>query len=517
MAPKNYFKDQDIEYAEVPKDDDNRFGSDISRNMKELQVGAGSNVLRANESGLWLGAAKWKDAPFRVDMLGNVVANSIALTGFIAVGGAAADVNANSTTISGGKITTNSLNASKIVSGSITALQIQAGTITATQLNFVPVDSTNVVASINASVEGIKITGARVSISGLTTFASGYDPSTKFATSDAGDLAYLDLVEKAKLGTTVISGGYILTSLLTASNIQTGTLNASVVSVTNLNATNITTGTLKVGGASQPTELTVANSTTGGAGTTVGFLNWKTSAGTLKGKIWADTSGYMGYNAIGGRHYFYTNDNENVVIQDGVQTIFQNGVSCRGAFNVTSGNDARIAGGFLYFATSATTQSIYGGNANRLEYNANTYHYLNIGGNLRLRLSDAGLTLYNGYLYQPDSHVILHGAVTSTLPATSGTLKNAIVPTSKGFNALACIESPEVWFMDFIKDRNSLDPMFEEVTESPYHYVKCEDGGYQVWGRRKGFRDTRFESKTEDEFRANERFLNLNKSFISKK
>lgn len=501
MAPKNYFKDQDIEYAEVPKDDDNRFGSDISRNMKELQVGAGSNVLRANESGLWLGAAKWKDAPFRVDMLGNVVANSIALTGFIAIGGAAADVNANVTTISGGKITTNSLAASKIVSGSITALQIAAGTITATQLNFVPVDSTNVVASINASVEGIKITGARVSISGLTTFASGYDPTTKLNTTDAGDLAYLDLVEKAKLGTTVISGGYILTSLLTANNIQTGTLNASVVSVTNLNADNIKTGTLRIGGSSQPTTLVLENSITGGGATTDAKLEWRTSDNTLKGKIWTDRNGYMGLNALGGQFYIYGQNNQIALFQSSGKTIFYGETSFQNTVYLSSGSNTYIWG---------NTNS----NVNIGSSSAGTFQYLR-GGVLKAEFG-ANLTL-QGYLYQPNSHLILHGGVTSTLPAISGTLKNAIVPTSKGFNALACIESPEVWFMDFIKDRNSLDPMFEEVTESPYHYVKCEDGGYQVWGKRKGFKNTRFESKTEDEFRANEKFLNMNKPFISKK
>jgi len=45
-------------------------------------------------------------------------------------------------------------------------------------------------------------------------------------------------------GSTIIVGGYIGTSFLTASNIQTGTLNASLITVTNLSATSITTGTL---------------------------------------------------------------------------------------------------------------------------------------------------------------------------------------------------------------------------------------------------------------------------------
>jgi len=47
--------------------------------------------------------------------------------------------------------------------------------------------------------------------------------------TDAGAMAYEDLVEKAKLGTTIIDGGYIKTDLLTADNIITGTLTGRTV------------------------------------------------------------------------------------------------------------------------------------------------------------------------------------------------------------------------------------------------------------------------------------------------
>lgn len=41
-----------------------------------------------------------------------------------------------------------------------------------------------------------------------------------------GDMAYQDLVESAKLGSTIIEGGYIESGLLTANNIVTGQMNA---------------------------------------------------------------------------------------------------------------------------------------------------------------------------------------------------------------------------------------------------------------------------------------------------
>ncbi len=53
--------------------------------------------------------------------------------------------------------------------------------------------------------------------------------NAKLGVGDVGDMAFEDLVEAAKLGTTVISGGYIITSLLSADNIQAGTLTGRTV------------------------------------------------------------------------------------------------------------------------------------------------------------------------------------------------------------------------------------------------------------------------------------------------
>jgi hypothetical protein len=48
----------------------------------------------------------------------------------------------------------------------------------------------------------------------------------------------------SSLDSTIISGGKIITGLLTASNIQTGTLDASTITVSNLNASSVTAGTM---------------------------------------------------------------------------------------------------------------------------------------------------------------------------------------------------------------------------------------------------------------------------------
>ena len=56
---------------------------------------------------------------------------------------------------------------------------IATGSITTAQLNFTPVIDGTIIASINASEEGIQISGEHIAISGSTTFSSGYDPITK--------------------------------------------------------------------------------------------------------------------------------------------------------------------------------------------------------------------------------------------------------------------------------------------------------------------------------------------------
>ena len=70
-----------------------------------------------------------------------------------------------------------------------------------------------------------------ISVGSDSSFEVGYDPSVKLDSSDVGDLAYEDLVEEAMLGSTIISGGWIKTELLTADNIRTGTLSSVYINV----------------------------------------------------------------------------------------------------------------------------------------------------------------------------------------------------------------------------------------------------------------------------------------------
>lgn len=73
----NPYTDQDIEQVEIVNPT-SRFGSNII-DSKEMQIGFGSKVFRADESGIWLGAETFALAPFSVNMLGNITATGLTL------------------------------------------------------------------------------------------------------------------------------------------------------------------------------------------------------------------------------------------------------------------------------------------------------------------------------------------------------------------------------------------------------------------------------------------------------
>ena len=69
----NAFKDIPTRPIESP---DNLHGLDFLDRLAGFSVGQGSKVMRADQSGIWLGASKFADAPFSVDMEGNLIATS---------------------------------------------------------------------------------------------------------------------------------------------------------------------------------------------------------------------------------------------------------------------------------------------------------------------------------------------------------------------------------------------------------------------------------------------------------
>lgn len=129
-----------------------------------------------------------------------------------------------------------SLDATKITTGFLNAARIQAGSIDVTKVNFTVVGTTNVVGTINASTEGIRISGNRIQIDGNVTFSAGYDPTTKIAAGGAA--------ADVNANVTTISGG----------KITTGSITADKINVTNLIVENLQTST-----SGQRVEITKTN------------------------------------------------------------------------------------------------------------------------------------------------------------------------------------------------------------------------------------------------------------------
>lgn len=118
----------------------------------------------------------------------------------------------------------------------------------------------------------------------------------------------------------------------------------------------------------------------------------------------------------------------------------------------------------------------------------------------------------------------------TTIVMADGT-KLAIVPTSQGYKSLYCVESPEVWFFDFCYGRKvrkfpflwkwewevKPDPLFIETTEAPYLIILTGIANtVQIWGKRRGLANKRFESKTKQEFEANNDFWNTPKLHVQR-
>lgn len=125
----------------------------------------------------------------------------------------------------------------------------------------------------------------------------------------------------------------------------------------------------------------------------------------------------------------------------------------------------------------------------------------------------------HGHLFQIDDTAGITDNGFDVLIEHGGIVKTAIVPTSKGYRALYCIESPDVWFMDFCKVKKhkwwefwkkpeyDIDPLFLETVEGDLTFVPTANKDIaQVWGKRKGFKNTRFEKKTKEQFIKNNKF-----------
>jgi len=137
------------------------------------------------------------------------------------------------------------LDAGKINAGYLDANRIQTGSLTVSAM------SSNVTDRIftNSTRDFADIGGTTKPANNATV---GADWDTNLSNIPSfGDLAYEDLVETAKLGTTVISGGYLVTSLIQANSIVVGKLASDA---TNRMFASSTRDFADVGGNTKPSD-----------------------------------------------------------------------------------------------------------------------------------------------------------------------------------------------------------------------------------------------------------------------
>ena len=102
------------------------YGQDLLDNVAAIKIGAGNRSFKADESGIWLGANMFKDAPFRVSMAGALVATSATISGYASdsdlttLEGTVTDLDGDLTDLSGNalvKDSTTQILAGKIIVG----------------------------------------------------------------------------------------------------------------------------------------------------------------------------------------------------------------------------------------------------------------------------------------------------------------------------------------------------------------------------------------------------------------
>lgn len=131
------------------------------------------------------------------------------------------------------------------------------------------------------------------------------------------------------------------------------------------------------------------------------------------------------------------------------------------------------------------------------------------GGHVRIKDSTGNAFFLHDGSSTYNQITIDDNAGTTRIIRAGSTAKTAIMKMDDGSHkALYCVESPEVWFMDFVStnDINQLDKDFLEVTTTPYHFIPTTSGMFQVWGKRYDMTEKRFENMTEYQYESNNKF-----------
>lgn len=203
----------DIAVALLNEGSDNLYGSQYLNDVRSLQVGYGGKVLRADSQGIWLGAEEFADAPFSVDMEGNVTAVTLTL------GSLAGDLDDIDDGSSYAKTTLNEvLGASYAYNGLNTSGEIIKGFLNS-----------------QLSAKALPTNGVRVDASGIYGRNAGV---TTFYLDSAGNAYFIGDIYSSSMSASTITGSTITgTTLTTASSGQRVVLTSTLARFYNSSGT----------------------------------------------------------------------------------------------------------------------------------------------------------------------------------------------------------------------------------------------------------------------------------------
>lgn len=401
-----------VDIEEMPVIPEEASGTSQS-NVGGISIGSGSKSFRADSSGIWMGADTWAEAPFRVDMKGNMFASSAILTGSgytktvtfaqasiptsVAVGDLWVDtddknklyraesVGADAITAGewvevdqdtykldkvGGSYTTTALTAAKVEIFPTTNIGIRAYASNGTSVVFqVDVGGTNVgdvLIGDYAGGSGMLWDNSESTLKIKGNIEAGNIDAARISTGTLSTSRIPNL-SADKITTGYLSSSRIEAGSLNASVIGAGTINAQTISVENLNATNIKYGNYYVGGSVQPSSIIINRNGQDG------FLTW-----TGGNKIWSDGSQYMGFTANGERFYFYTGSTLYALFQRGSSASFYSGLYSYGNFNVGESDDkynSRFWGSVWINTSSSPSERLWVEGSAKITDNLKTDHH----------------------------------------------------------------------------------------------------------------------------------------------
>ncbi len=210
------------------------FGQLQFENLERISAGRGDNSLNFDSDGLWIGNQYFDQAPFSVDLDGNLIASNALITGQI-IAGTGSEVDwsyIQNIVVENAHI--ESLDAEKITSQIVDA-QIA-------NIDFAKIDNVKIG---DAHIDG------KLSVGATDADVTADNPQNVAWLTDSGAMAKEDEVKRAKLGETIVEGGYLRNDMLDtkvayiSDKAMIGNAIIDEAHIDSLSADDIFTGTLK--------------------------------------------------------------------------------------------------------------------------------------------------------------------------------------------------------------------------------------------------------------------------------